>query len=322
MIDTLYKCFQRWSENGSVYLISDTHFDDADCRIMAKDWISPETHIEKINKKVHRNDTLIHLGDVGNPEWMKQIKAHKVLIMGNHDETATQFEPYFDEIYTGPLMIAEKILLSHEPIEGITWAFNIHGHDHDPKNQGDQNHLNLAANVVNWEVISLKDIIKAGFLRHVKSLHRSTIDTATKKKKTRQKSENKLNSFQARVINAKRLNKYNLEVKDIKDLKIANREQINEPFWFNSAVGIYCLSKTIGIDWYWIGFYDDDHPIHPGETVLSCTSYDNMCSYNFRHFFSPAEIETNDDLEMQIHLVSTVTKLLDDGILVFKKERN
>ena len=30
MIETLYKPFQKWSEKGSVYLISDTHFDDID----------------------------------------------------------------------------------------------------------------------------------------------------------------------------------------------------------------------------------------------------------------------------------------------------
>ena len=185
MIQTLYPCFRRWSEKGSVYLISDTHFEDSDCKLMCPNWISPEEHIEIIKKTAHKNDTLIHLGDVGNPEWMKQIKAHKVLIMGNHDQTATKFEPYFDEIFTGPLMIAEKILLSHEPIEGIDWAYNIHGHDHSKWTKSDLYHLNLAANVVNFQVFSLADIIKTGALNRVKSLHRDTIDTAAQKKQAR-----------------------------------------------------------------------------------------------------------------------------------------
>lgn len=182
MIQTLYPCFRRWSEKGSVYLISDTHFEDSDCKIMSPNWISPEDHIAIIKQSAHKCDTLIHLGDVGNPEWMSQIKAHKVLIMGNHDQTATKFEPYFDEIFTGPLMIAEKIILSHEPIEGIDWAFNIHGHDHAYTHKGDRLHLNLAANVVDFQVYSLGDIIKGGALADVKSLHRDTIDEAAKRK--------------------------------------------------------------------------------------------------------------------------------------------
>ena len=185
MIPTLYPCFRHWSERGSVYLISDTHFDDADCKTMDRNWISPEKHIEIIKKSAHKCDTLIHLGDVGRPDYLQHIRAHKVLVMGNHDQTASQFEPYFDEIFTGPLMIAEKIILSHEPIENIDWAFNIHGHDHSPRNLGDRYHLNLASNVVDFQVFSLSEIIKSGVLTNVKSLHRSTIDTASQKKKGR-----------------------------------------------------------------------------------------------------------------------------------------
>lgn len=187
MIATLYPCFRRWSEKGSVYIISDTHFEDDDCKLMDPNWITPDQHIEIIKKFAHKSDTLIHLGDVGNPEWMKQIKAHKVLVMGNHDQTATKFEPYFDEIFTGPVMIAEKLILSHEPIENIDWAFNIHGHDHNRQSKGDRYHMNLAANVVEFRVFSLGDIIKSGSLSPVKSLHRDTIDTATAKSKTSQK---------------------------------------------------------------------------------------------------------------------------------------
>lgn len=182
MIQTLYPCFQRWSNGGSVYLISDTHFEDDDCFLMDKNWICPQEHVDILKESVHKCDTLIHLGDVGNPEWMNQIKAHKVLIMGNHDTARTKYEPYFDEVFDGPLMIAEKILLSHEPIQGISWAFNIHGHDHSQLNKGDDFHLNLASNVVGWQAVSLKDIIRAGKLNKIKSLHRETIDNATKQK--------------------------------------------------------------------------------------------------------------------------------------------
>ena len=66
MIPSLYPTFrERWSATGSVYIISDTHFDDADCKFMDPNWISPAEHIAILKKKIHKGDTLIHLGDVG-----------------------------------------------------------------------------------------------------------------------------------------------------------------------------------------------------------------------------------------------------------------
>ena len=110
MILTLYEPFRHWSDDGSVYILSDLHFDD--------------------------------------------------------------------EIYTGPLFIAEKILLSHEPVYGLTWCLNIHGHDHnnmEPYKEGCK-HINLAANVCGYTPINLGKIIKEGVLADVPSIHRMTID--------------------------------------------------------------------------------------------------------------------------------------------------
>lgn len=181
MIPALYERFQDWSKNGSVYIISDTHFDDEDCIKMSRNWISAEEHIAIIKKVVHKNDTLIHLGDVGNLEYMKQIKGHKVLLMGNHDCGVSKYKEVFDEVYEGPLMIGEKILLSHEPIIGIDWALNIHGHDHSGR-VSDVFHLNLASNVCGFTVFSLGEYLKKHGVSKIKSLHRDTIDNATKRK--------------------------------------------------------------------------------------------------------------------------------------------
>lgn len=233
MIPTLYEVFQHWSKSGSVYIISDTHFDDEDCPIMDSNWITPEEQIAILNKYAHKNDTLIHLGDVGELSYVRRLKAgHKVLIMGNHDESATKFkrqiiteifdserytrgevrdamrekypdwgirisedvsrvEPYhrwiatadnhlFDEVYEGPLVISEKILLSHEPIQGLPFFFNIHGHDHNARNKGNLSHMNLAANVCGYKPISLGEAIKSGILAKIDTIHRETIDRATK----------------------------------------------------------------------------------------------------------------------------------------------
>ena len=246
MLPQLYKCFQHWSAGGSVYIYSDPHFEDSDCKIMDAAWPTPAEQIAKINAKVHKGDTLIILGDIGNPEYIKRIKAgYKVLIAGNHDVGLTNYKktitheikeifaeyvddeekyeidiaierksfhkylyekyPYakiniqeryefhspfhffdatiddnlFDEVYGGPLFIGEKILLSHEPID-LPFGLCIHGHCHSEKgfyNEG--NKFNVCSNTVGFEPQNLSEIIKAGFLKRVETIHRLTIDKAS-----------------------------------------------------------------------------------------------------------------------------------------------
>ena len=179
MIRGLYKFAERWSEFGSVYIVSDTHFDDPDRELMGYT-ISTEQHVDVIKRTVHKPDTLIHLGDVGNPEYLKLIRGYKVLIMGNHDESASRFKPYFDEIYEGPLIISRKLILSHEPVS-VPWAFNIHGHNHNDSGLTDGRHLNVAANVIDYNPVNLGKLIKDGLLVCVEDIHRITIDNAIKR---------------------------------------------------------------------------------------------------------------------------------------------
>ena len=181
MINSLYPIFQHWSEKGSVYLISDTHFADSDCKFMDPEWITPEEQISILQKYIHKNDTLVHLGDVGNPEYLKNVKGYKVLIMGNHDQSITKFQPYFNEVYAGPLFISDKILLSHEPVFGLSWCLNIHGHDHNGMEAYHEGckHINLAANVCDYTPINLGKLIKDGILSNIDSIHRITIDKAS-----------------------------------------------------------------------------------------------------------------------------------------------
>ena len=185
MIATLYEPFRHWSENGSVFILSDPHFADIDCKLMDPNWITPEEQIDLINKKVHKNDTFICLGDVGNPKYVPMINAgKKVLILGNHDAKG-MYKGLFNEIYAGPLFIAEKILLSHEPVYGLPWCLNIHGHDHSGIEEYCEGckHINLAANVCGYTPMNLAKIIKDGALSDIQSIHRMTIDRAIMKDK-------------------------------------------------------------------------------------------------------------------------------------------
>lgn len=183
MIACLYDCFKHWAANGSVYILSDPHFKDADCKTMDRHWIDHDEHVAMINKKVHKNDTLILLGDLGDPEYVKQIKAKKVLITGNHDKPGV-YQGIIDEIYDGVLAIAPKILLSHEPVNGLIFTCNIHGHDHAGRHryfdEAGAKHINVASNVCKWMPINLADEIKAGLFSNIPEIHRVTIDYATK----------------------------------------------------------------------------------------------------------------------------------------------
>ena len=191
MIPTLYEPFRHWSEGGSVYILSDLHFDDLDCKLMDPGWITPQEQIAIINKNVMKGDTFVCLGDVGAPEYVKEIKARKkILILGNHDAKEA-YTKYFDEIYAGPIFIAEKILLSHEPVYGLEWCLNIHGHDHngvEAYREGCK-HINLAANVCGYMPLNLGKIIKDGVLSDIPSIHRITIDGAMMRKKLREDHE-------------------------------------------------------------------------------------------------------------------------------------
>ena len=237
----MYELFnERWCKQ-TIWLISDTHFGDEELRAGIPNRISDDDLVKLINSKVGKKDTLIHLGDVGDINYIKQLRGYKILICGNHDLGATNYKreikklkfdkdlytekemrasvavaypgwritidegydvshaPFefwevtvdnqlFDEVYTGPLMVGEKLLLSHEPVE-IPWVFNIHGHDH--YGHASKNHLNCTIDAhkriygLDWEPINMNQIMKTGLLSKTESIHRITIDDATERKKKR-----------------------------------------------------------------------------------------------------------------------------------------
>lgn len=251
MIKHLYDIFaEKYYHGGEVFFYSDTHFGDLDCykrrcetlsrrytkkndlneveseilnayhmymsfAINEDDFVKlcDEAQIKSINKHVHKTDTLILLGDVGDVEYIKKLKAgYKVLIMGNHDKGATNYKRVitkvdagvefgcvaddsismsfkaqrsidnrlFDEVYEGNLFISDKILLSHAPVPG-TGYINLHGHDH-AHNDG----YCFAAEHINYTPVRLKTIVESGLLGKTTSFRRSTVDRAIERKKKRE----------------------------------------------------------------------------------------------------------------------------------------
>ena len=228
----LYKIFDHWHQEGTLWIVSDFHFDDEDLELGIRNRPSAAEIVQRINAKCGRKDTLICLGDVGDAEYVKLLRAkRKILICGNHDAGRTNYErvvgnycydkdewftkeevlanakiahpgceirisetadswvvyydnKLFDEVYEGPLMIAEKLILSHEPVD-VPWAYNIHGHIHDSKHKNDKRHFNVCVDVASYQPINMNQWMKSGAMAHVESIHRTTIDSATVRKKKR-----------------------------------------------------------------------------------------------------------------------------------------
>lgn len=234
MLPGIYDAFQHWGEQ-TVWIYSDPHFSDEDLEYGIKNRPSDDEQIRRINAKAGRKDTLIILGDVGNIECVRKLRAgRKILICGNHDLGATRYKreivkkiydadiwnqdsaiadmrakypgwkvwcvedyefhaPFrrwniyadnclFDEVYEGALIVGEKLILSHEPVE-IPWLYNIHGHDHAGKKR--KNHLNVCSDVIGYEPVNLTQKLKSGLMSAITTIHRATIDSATERKAKR-----------------------------------------------------------------------------------------------------------------------------------------
>lgn len=226
MIVQLYEKFRPWSETGTVWLYSDPHFGDEELRSLVPSRPTDEEQVRLINSKVGRKDTLILLGDVGDIEYAKKLRGYKVLIMGNHDAGVSNYQKryyyeniftkervykdenpgyfdtisingfadmvlkdngLFDEVYAGPLIVGEKILLSHEPI-AIPGFLNIHGHIHHPLVKANHpNQLNCCSDAIKYTPINMNQLMKSGILGKVETVHRATIDKATKRARKRGK---------------------------------------------------------------------------------------------------------------------------------------
>ena len=185
MIAGLYDIFAHWHKQGTVWIYSDTHFNDKELGEGVAARPSAEEHLKLINSKVGKKDALILLGDVGDVEIARRLKGYKILIAGNHDAGMSNYKEVFDEVYAGALIVGEKLILSHEPVN-VPWAFNIHGHVHSGEPMSDNQHFNVCGEARKcYEPVNLNQFMKAGFMSKIQTIHRDTIDKATKRARKR-----------------------------------------------------------------------------------------------------------------------------------------
>jgi len=239
MNNHLYDSFAHWTmtdgeHKNSVWVYSDPHFADPESmHFRGEEYLGDDWQVKRINGKVRKNDTIIILGDVGDPSFVKRLRGHKVLVMGNHDKGASNYrrrsliayaEGYdekrfstewdawrktdfgtdgerveamfelvskrsfvdnglFDEVYEGPIMVNDRLILSHEPIEPLPETmFNVHGHVHGGSHDTGPRTLNVCAESIGYEPVSLTSMLAKGLLSDVPSPHRVTIDKAKERK--------------------------------------------------------------------------------------------------------------------------------------------
>lgn len=224
----LYKPFEHWYHGGTIWLYSDPHFGDGEQKLIDPLWPDDASQVKALNHNLSRNDTIIFLGDIGDVEFIKEIKGYKVLLLGNHDRGASNylkeylvyapskdfiFKSYnkmdaedvaaeynileqhddeaeiysnglFDEVYEGPLMINNHIMLSHEPID-MGFGINIHGHNHTGYRLDRYLHsisINVCSNIIDFEKVRLDKLLEN---IEYEDIHRMTIDNATRKQRTK-----------------------------------------------------------------------------------------------------------------------------------------
>lgn len=175
---------EMWKDYQTVHIISDTHFAEEDLKRAFPARPSDDELVRRINAKVGKKDLLIIAGDCGSLEYVKKLRGHKILIAGNHDCGMEKYKEVFDWAFSGALIIGEKLIISHEPINNVPWAFNLHGHNHTQKKNGPR-HLNVCADVIGYEPINLNQFLKSGPTANIYTIHRETIDNATERKKKR-----------------------------------------------------------------------------------------------------------------------------------------
>lgn len=119
--------------------------------------------------KDHKGQTLFVLGDFGDVNYLYIIDELRYsynitvnFVWGNHDKNCDKelFEEHFDNVYYYPTYIADRVILSHEPVYPCPdGCVNVHGHLHGAKLASSQ-HICASMHVVGYKPFSGKVVAK------------------------------------------------------------------------------------------------------------------------------------------------------------------
>ena len=92
MVTGLYNIFNTLWGMQTIWLYSDPHFGETEEESGLVHKPTDAEQVRRINSKVGRKDTIIFLGDIGDPSWLKSVRGYKVLITGNHDTGISNYQ--------------------------------------------------------------------------------------------------------------------------------------------------------------------------------------------------------------------------------------
>lgn len=152
----------------SLYITSDQHFNHRRIIEYAERPFKTveemnEVMIENWNKKVGKNDVVLHLGDfaLGKKTELMAVKdrlnGHIMLINGSHDRDILKIKEEKFMIIEGNLKMGH-IIFSHEPLalKVIPTGFtNVHGHIH---NKDSYHGLNVSVEKTDYTPLSLDEL--------------------------------------------------------------------------------------------------------------------------------------------------------------------
>lgn len=163
---------------GRIFLISDTHYNHSNVirycdRPFKNVYEMNKGIINSWNSVVRNDDICYHLGDFGfgNKEqisgWVRALNGRIRLILGNHDNHPVKWylDCGFDRVYDKSIIVQEKYILSHCPIEfssNLGPFKNIHGHVHNATDYliPTRQRLNVSCEVLNYIPITIEEAIK------------------------------------------------------------------------------------------------------------------------------------------------------------------
>lgn len=134
-----------------IFFTSDTHFSS---KRKLNFTLTPFDSVEQMdyelvkrwNSVVGKNDTVYHIGDFGDYEFVKQLNGNVVLIMGNYEErdAGRHFEQFreklinlgFKDVIKGGLeldtpLLKKPVYLTHKPSKCKKDRINLFGHIHE-----------------------------------------------------------------------------------------------------------------------------------------------------------------------------------------------
>lgn len=158
---------------SKIWIISDYHFNHKRIIQYCDRPFSNVNHmnnemIKRWKNTVSNKDKIFVLGDIGFGttdemiRLMKGLTGYKILVRGNHDKSFNDgalMKMGFSEIYKYPIILEEKYILSHYPLEAVVGSnmVNIHGHIHDKTTEHSEQY-NVCVEHHNYTPINFKKI--------------------------------------------------------------------------------------------------------------------------------------------------------------------